>query len=101
MSFSANQISFDDIFDACLGAYSDRTIKGYRSDLRVFKHWCESQNSPCLPTSASSVAQFVDAQVEQHSLATVKRRVCAIAFAHRLSDLPGPTEHNLVRLALR
>src|SRR5258708_40089841 len=34
-------------------------------------------------------------------LSTIKRRLCAIAFAHRVSDLPTPSEHNPVRLAIR
>ena len=47
------------------------------------------------------VAEFVDDQAKWHTLSTIKRRLCAIAFVHRLSDLPAPTTHKSVHLAIR
>jgi integrase/recombinase XerD len=101
MLSSAADVTVDEIFNACLGAYSPRTVNGYRSDLRVFTNWCVSRHYSWLPASSASIAEFVESQVEEHTLSTIKRRLCAIAFAHRLNDLPTPTEHNVVRLALR
>ncbi len=83
------------------GAYSSRTIMGYTADLRCFIGWCSAQPCSWLPAKADALAEFVDSQVQEHCLSTIKRRLCAIAFAHRLSNLPSPTDHNAVRLAVR
>ncbi len=89
------------LLDGVRGAYSPRTLNGYGSDLEIFIEWCADQPCAWIPADPTFVAKFVDHQVELHSLSTVKRRLCAIAFAHRLSDLPVPTEQNNVRLAVR
>ena len=47
------------------------------------------------------MAAFIDHQVETLSAATLKRRVSAIKFAHRIADLPNPTAASVVFLALR
>ena len=98
---AADEASIDKFLSVCDGAYSCRTIDGYRSDLLVFAGWCRPHEYPWLPASPSSVAEFVDLQIEHHCLSTIKRRLCAIAFAHRLANLPTPTDHNTVRLAVR
>ncbi len=94
----AGAVTIDDILGICSGAYSPRTVKGYKSDLRVFTDWCFSRHCAWLPASPISIAEFVESQVEEHCLSTIKRR---IAFAHRMRDLPAPIEHHAVRLALR
>ena len=83
------------------GAYSPRTLKGYAADLQCFIDWCRARSCKWLPAGADTVVDFIDSQVKDHCLSTVKRRLCAIAFAHRLADLPVPMEHNSVRLAVR
>ena len=93
-----------DLFDLLRtadGAYSPRTMKGYAADLQCFIDWCRARSCKWLPAEADTVAEFIDTQVKNHCLSTVKRRLCAIAFAHRLADLPVPTDHNCVRLAVR
>jgi integrase len=91
----------DDIFGSCVGAYSHQTLRGYSTDLRGFAAWAEAHRHQWLPAESDSVAEFVDDQAETHCLATIKRRLCAIAFVHRLRDLPAPTEANIVRMAIR
>lgn len=85
---------------AC-GAYSKRTIKGYCADLRIFIDWCTTEKTSWLPASPAVVASFVDHQVAYYCISTIKRRLCAIAFAHRMLDMPLPTDSNMVRLAIR
>ena len=97
----ASVLPLADILRACVGAYSERTLKGYGSDLRTFVGWCLSKDRAWLPATPDALAEFVDDQVEKHCLSTIKRRLCAIAFAHCMSDLPTPTEHKAVRLAVR
>ena len=73
------------------GAYSIRTVKGYSSDLRIFQEWCAKHSEPWLPAHSKAIAAFVDDQIERHCISTIKRRLCAIAFVHRLQELPVPT----------
>ena len=99
MTGSANDI--DGLLSPFHGAYSPRTLRGYASDLRVFTAWCLVQRRPWLPADPHVLAAFVDDQVKQQCLSTIKRRLCAIAFVHRMRDLPPPTDANVVRLAVR
>ena len=96
---AANQLM--NILARCEGAYARCTIKGYAADQRVFIRWCDQRSAPWLPSSPGTVAAFVDDQVDHHRIATIKRRLCAIAFAHRMCDLPPPTLSQEVRLAVR
>ena len=91
----------EDILVACQGAYSIRTTKGYSADLRIFANWCNRRDQSWLPATPATVAAFVDDQVVNYRIPTIKRRLCAIAFAHRMRDLAGPTDDNIVRLAIR
>jgi site-specific recombinase XerD len=89
------------VFEAANGAYSPRAIKGYSSDLRIFISWCVEGNRCWLPADPKTIGEFVDEQVERHCISTIKRRLCAIAFAHRTLNLQVPTDANVVRLAVR
>jgi site-specific recombinase XerD len=91
----------DQILLRCQGAYSEKTLSGYHSDLLQFQHWCTERGVVWLPASPQDVAAFVDDQARRMSIATVKRRVEAIKFAHRMSDLPSPAGHSEVLLAVR
>lgn len=91
----------DAIFARCVGAYSDITLRGYRRDLETFIAWCEAAAYDWLPASPETLADFIDRQIERVSIATLKRRLAAIGFAHRLSDLQSPVEASEVHLALR
>lgn len=86
------------LFAPCLGAYSPRTFKGYAADLRVFAAWCDAHQCRWLPALPHDIARFIDAQAEQQQrLSTLKRRVFAIAFAHRMRELRPPTGHTGTR----
>lgn len=89
------------ILDRCQGAYSEKTLSGYGKDLKQFQAWCDAHQEEWLPARPQSVAAFLDDQARSKSLATVRRRAEAIKFVHRLSDLPPPTSHSEVLLALR
>ena len=89
------------LLNECAGAYSNRTIQGYAADLRIFIGWCLEHDQAWLPAAPMAVAAFVDDQVEVYGVATIKRRICSIAFAHRMLDLPTPTDARDVKLAIR
>lgn len=91
----------DAIFARCEGAYSDITLRGYRADLDVFTKWCAENGQEFLPARPVGVAAFIDDQLARYSYATIRRRISAIQFAHRLSDLPSPVGSSDVYLSLR
>jgi integrase len=101
MKSSSDYSTLIEILAACEGAYSSRTTKGYHADLFVFADWCATLNADWLPAAPEVVAAFVDNQIALYRISTLKRRLCAIAFAHRMKNLPTPTEANIVRLAVR
>jgi integrase/recombinase XerD len=89
------------IFERCEGAYSDSTLRGYASDLQIFQAWCAIHGHCWLPAEAKTLALFIDGEIGHIAISTLKRRLAAISFAHRLSDLPSPLEASTVLLALR
>lgn len=97
----ANLKTLEQIVRRCKGAYSEITLRGYRKDLIVFKSWCSDNGYDWLPADFDAVAQFIDEEAPSKSISTIKRRMCAIQFAHRISDLPSPIGHSEVHLALR
>ena len=96
-----HQPDLDKLFARCEGAYSEITLGGYRRDLEIFQAWCTARELPWLPAEPSAVARFVDAEAPMVAVSTLRRRICAIQFAHRMSDVPSPVRHSEVYLALR
>ena len=93
--------SLELILARCVGAYSDNTLRGYQNDLEQFVAWCKSRRRCWLPASVKTVASFIEHETADKSIATIKRRLYAIKFVHRMADLPLSTAHSEVRLALR
>lgn len=93
--------SLDNIFCKAIGAYSNRTISGYRNDLEHFSKWCGDERLDWLPSTPGTLARYIEVQSTACAFATIKRRVEAIKFAHRMLDLPSPAASSDVRLALR
>lgn len=93
--------SLDVLLGRCDGAYSQNTLRGYRNDLRHFQAWCATSGSEWLPAEPTTIARFVDEEAKTRAIATVKHRLDAIRFAHMMADLPCPTQHSEVRLAVR
>lgn len=89
------------VFARCEGAYADITLRGYRRDLETFASWCDERDETFMPSTPRIVGAFIDDQVRSYSYATIKRRVAAIQFLHRLADLPSPVSSSDVYLALR
>ena len=89
------------ILSICEGAYSPNTVRGYRKDLLCFKSWCDQKSSEWLPAEARTVARYVDHLSICLSIATVKRRLCAIRFAHFIANQSNPIDDSSVHLAVR
>jgi integrase/recombinase XerD len=93
--------SIDNLLQRCTGAYAEATLHGYGSDLLIFEAWCAKHHLCWLPAEASAVASFVNTEAELFSASTIRRRIAAINFAHRVADLPSPRSASEVYLALR
>lgn len=86
---------------AARGAFADNTIRALAADSRIFAAWCRESGRAMLPASSQTVADFIDAQAELKSRATVERYRSSIAALHRAAGLPNPCNDELVRLAVK
>ena len=83
------------------GAYSENTLRGYRSDFGIFERWCARVGRTPLPASPEVVAEFVADDALVSATSTMKRRLAAIRKVHRLLRLPCPVDDEEVSIAFR
>lgn len=83
------------------GAYSDHTLRSYRSDFGAFSRWCRAKRLRALPAEPSTVVAYIDAEGQRLKPSTIKRRLCALRRIHCLCDAGDPTHDEEVKLALR
>jgi len=74
------------------------TKRAYDSDIRHFKAW-----GGTIPATSKTVATYLCdcAGKEGLAVSTVKRRIAAIAWAHRDEELDDPTKTRIVRKAVQ
>lgn len=83
------------------GAYSEHTLRSYRSDFTIFETWCLSNDRAPLPATPQVVADFIAADAVKSASSTLKRRLAAVRKVHRLFRLPCPVDDEEVAIALR
>ncbi|ODT80495.1 MAG: hypothetical protein ABS76_16300 [Pelagibacterium sp. SCN 64-44] len=83
------------------GAYSDHTLRSYRSDFGAFLRWCRKKRLRALPADPATVVAYVDAEGQRLKPSTIKRRLCALRRIHALCGFADPTEDEDVKLAVR
>jgi site-specific recombinase XerD len=88
-------------FQRLEGAYAAATMRSYRADVEAFEAWCHQQELPPFPATVTMVCQFLQAQGQIFAPSTVQRRLYGIRKVHRLLDMPDPTMHEDVNLAMR
>lgn len=76
---------------------SANTRLAYTADWADFTTWCTSEGRSSLPADPSTVANYLAAQAEDHSAATISRRLAAINKAHELHGYPSPGRHPAVQ----
>ena len=75
-------------------ARAANTLRGYRSDWREFTTWCHANDHESLPATAAAISAYLTVLAGHGAkVGTMSRRLSAIRFAHRLRDLPDPTEN--------
>jgi site-specific recombinase XerD len=88
-------------FDRLEGAYSDATLRAYRTDIEIFVAWCEKANLRPFPATPKNVAAFVTQQAELIASSTIKRRLAAIRKMHLLMKFENPVATEDVYIARR
>jgi integrase/recombinase XerD len=83
------------------GAYSDNTIRNYRSDVQAYEAWCLGQGVDLFPASPEILAAFIAARAPLDAASTLRRRLLGIRKIHRLLKMPSPADDEEVTIALR
>jgi site-specific recombinase XerD len=87
--------------DFARASKSKATIAAYQSDFAIFAEWCRQRWLSSLPTEPGAVCGFLaDEASRGKKAATLSRRIAAVKYFHKLSDLPSPTDHETVKATL-
>ncbi len=77
------------------------TLRAYRADLENFKAWCVSHGFESMPAAPETIGAYLAAAGLGYALPTLRRRIAAIARAHRIARHPLDTKHPAIRETLR
>ena len=77
------------------------TLRAYEADLANFKAWCVERDLDPMPSSPETVGAYLADAGRGYALSTLRRRVAAIARAHRIAKQPLDTRHPAIRETLR
>jgi integrase len=77
------------------------TLRAYKADLANFKAWCIERKLNPMPSTAEVVGAYLADAGRGYALSTLRRRVAAIARAHRIAKQPLDTRHPAIRETLR
>jgi len=91
----------EELFSRFDGAFSENTLRAYRSDFQQYESWCATKRQPSLPATADLIADYVDFMATNHKSATIRRRINSLGTIFRLSKNPDPTKEPEVVLALK
>lgn len=81
-------------------AKADHTRRAYVADWRRFETWCRLHDaSPC-PASVETVVLYLTEEALTRQVSTLRRRLSALAEAHRAAGHESPTGAQAVRLLL-
>jgi site-specific recombinase XerD len=87
--------------DYAAASKSDATRRAYRSDWIDFTAWCEGTGLAAMPCSQATLASYLAQLADRGKrVSTIRRRVAAIAYAHRLKGETSPHDSEAVRAVL-
>jgi len=75
---------------------STNSQRAYRADLAHFR-----ASGGHLPSTPEAIATYLAAMADTHAVATIQRRLAAIAKAHRASGYNDPTKAEIVKATIR
>jgi len=91
----------DELFVRFDGAFSENTLRAYRSDFEQYEYWCATKGQPSIPATAEILAEYVDFMATMNKSATIRRRINSLGTIFKLSKHPDPTKEPEVVLALK
>jgi site-specific recombinase XerD len=71
-------------------AQSENTTRAYAADLEDFRHWCDRMGRQWLPANPETIGLYLGARAEELSLASLERRLAAIASVHKEEGYDSP-----------
>jgi site-specific recombinase XerD len=71
-------------------AQAENTTRAYAADLEDFRHWCDRMEREWMPATPETVGLYLGARAEELSLATLERRLAAIASVHKEEGHSSP-----------
>jgi integrase len=77
------------------------TLRAYKADLANFRAWCLERHLDPMPATPEIVGAYLADAGRGYALSTLRRRVAAIARAHRMTKQPLDTRHPAIRETLR
>jgi site-specific recombinase XerD len=84
------QESLGRLEDFAAQAQAENTIRAYAADLEDFRHWCKKYDREWLPATPKTIGLYLGARAEELSLATLERRLAAIASLHKEEGYESP-----------
>jgi len=84
------QESLGRLEDFAAQAQAENTIRAYAADLEDFRHWCKKMDREWLPAEPETIGLYLGARAEELSLATLERRLAAIASLHKEEGYESP-----------
>jgi len=77
------QESLGRLEDFAANAQAENTTRAYAADLEDFRHWCKKYDREWLPAEPKTIGLYLGARADELSLATLERRLAAIASLHK------------------
>ena len=88
--------------EAIINALSDSTWRSYVTAIEKYAEWCNCHGISPFPTTSVAICNYLtELSVSGKRHSTLQVAVCAIAYIHRLQEIPSPTHSQLVRSTLR
>ena len=78
-------------------ARAPNTLRAYAADWRDFAAWCDTQELRALPTTTWTVGIYLSDLAQRAKVATLARRLVAIASMHRKCGHDLDTRHQAIR----
>lgn len=92
----------DDVERLIRNSSARATQIAYDTQLRSFMAWCSAEGLSPLPSSPSTIAEYIAALAKKKaSVSTLSQSMAAIADAHRACGLDSPTDSLLIRKMVR
>ena len=77
------------------------TLSAYRADLACYQAWCTDAGRVAIPATPQTLGAYLADLAPRYALATLRRRLAAIARAHRAAGHRLDAGHPAVRETLR